>query len=118
MLMIACRPVASSWQKATCSYPSGDRGGGGGDRGAGDVEPAGDDVATVVTPCVRNWSARFAHIQPMPSEKQAGGPQDEPVRTGVTSHIGHPDMALARRSLCLAHAPKWTYQIRAASEDP
>ena len=50
--MIARRPVALSWQNVTCSCPSADRGGAGGDTREGDVEVAGDDVVTVVTPWV------------------------------------------------------------------
>jgi len=65
--MIARRPVASSWQKATCSCPSGERRGGG-DIPDGDVEVDGDDTVTVVTPGVRKpWGARvWREIQRMP----------------------------------------------------
>src|SRR5664279_671124 len=123
MLMMARRPVALSWQNATCSCPSADRDGAGGVTCEGGAELAGDDMVTVVTPCDRTWSARFLRTFSLcrargPNRWAVDSCKDEPVRTGVTSHFGHGDMATNRRSLYPAHASKWIYQIHASSEDP
>ena len=65
--MMARRPVALSWQNVTCSCPSGDSGGAGGDASEGDAEVADDDMATCL-PGPNLGCEVLAHRQPMPEE--------------------------------------------------
>jgi hypothetical protein len=62
--MIARSPVALSWQKATCSWPSGERG------------AICHETDTVAAPRVKPSRANLAQVQPMPGRALEQDGQD------------------------------------------